>query len=263
MTYEADSRSREVAELLERYTPVPHAQPQWRQVEKRSRARTCRLLLVALVALVVAAPALALSGAVRGLVGFGDPKPVVERAAWILSAPVGNAFWVHAWTAPSSTGGRCDFMTIDHQPTAEPPSEIRGGIGCSSAGSDERLTQARPEYPLNVGLSIGRRPKGGDPTKWVPPIVSGAILPKLNAARVEVLWNGGSLSLRLRDNYFLGGSPLLYMPPFDRFPFTVVAYDAQGEKVAEKRLPSPALRLMNGWKEYTPAYKKWQREQRK
>lgn len=263
MTYESELRSPEVAELLERYTPVPHAQPQWRQVEKRSRAGTYRLLLVAVVALVVAAPALALSGTFRDLVGFGDPKPVVEQAKWLLSAPVGNGFWVHAWTAPSSTGGRCDFMTTDHRPVARPPSEARGGTVCSSAGGDERLTRAGPDHPLNVGFSITRRPKGGEPTRWVPPIVSGALLPSLKATRVQVVWNGGSLPLLLRDNYFLGGSPLLYMPPFDRFPFTVVAYDAQGERVAEKRLPSPALRLMNGWKEYTPAYKQWEREQRK
>ena len=263
MTRESEPRSPEVAELLERYTPAPYAEPMWKQVEQRSRARTHRLLLVAVVALVVAAPALALSGTVRDLVRFGHPKPVVDQATWLLSAPVGNAFWVHAWTAPSSTGGRCDFMTIDHQPVARPPSDIRGSTVCSSAGSDERLTQASPENPFNVGLSIGRRPKGGDPTKWVPPIVSGAILPNLRAARVEIVWNGGSLPLRLRDNYFLGGSPLLYMPPFDRFPFTVVAYDDKGKTVAEKRLPSPALRLMNGWKEYTPAYKQWEREQRK
>jgi hypothetical protein len=261
MTFEPDSPV--VAELLERYTPVPHAQPQWSEVEKRSRAWTYRLVLVAVVALVVAAPALALSSTVRDLVGLGHPEPVVEQARWLLSAPVGNGFWVHAWTAPSSTGGRCDFMTTDQRPVAKPPSDANGATICSSGGGSERLSQARPEYPLSLGLSITRRPKAGDPTKWVPPIVSGAILPRLKATRVEVVWNDGSLPLRLRDNYFLGGSPLLYMPPFERFPFTVVAYDAQGDKVAEKRLESPSLRLMNGWKEYTRAYKQWQREQRR
>ncbi len=118
--------------------------------------------------------------------------------------------------------------------------------------------QARPDYLLVVGLSISRRLKG-DPAKWVPPIVSGAVLPSLKAARVAVVWTGGSLPLRLKENSFLGGSPLLYMPPFERFPLTVVAYDADGRRVAEKRLESPALRMMNGWDEYSAAYKNWKR----
>lgn len=118
--------------------------------------------------------------------------------------------------------------------------------------------QARPDAPLVVGSSIGRRLKG-DPSKWVPPIVSGAVLPRLKAARVAVVWKGGSLPLRLEDDFFLGGSPRLYMPPFERFPFTVVAYDADGRRVAEKRLESPTLRMLNGWDEYTAAYEKWKR----
>jgi hypothetical protein len=49
------------------------------------------------------------------------------------------------------------------------------------------------------------------------------------------------------------------VPPYERFPFTVVAYDAGGRRVAEKRLESPALRMMSGWEEYTAAYDKWKR----
>ena len=129
---------------------------------------------------------------------------------------------------------------------------------CSARTGGERPAQARPDRPLVLGLSISRRLKG-DPAKWVPPIVSGAVLPSLKATRVAVVWNGGSLPLRLEDNNFLGGSPLLYMPPFERFPFRVVAYDAEGRAVAAKRLESPALRMMNGWSEYAAAYKKWKR----
>ena len=51
-----------------------------------------------------------------------------------------------------------------------------------------------------------------------------------------MVWKGGSLPLRLKDNSFLRGSRLLYMPPFERFPFTVVAYAADGRLVAQKRL---------------------------
>ena len=179
--------------------------------------------VTAAVALVVAAPVLAFSNSnAPALVGLARPKPVVAQATLLLSAPVGNGFWAHAWTAPSSTGGQCDFLTTDHRPVVDRPPQVNGGGMCSASTGGERLVQARPDYPLLVVLSTSRRLKG-DPAKWVPPIVSGAVLPSLKAARVAVVWKGGSLPLRLKDNSFLGGSPLLYMPPFERFPFTVVA----------------------------------------
>lgn len=212
----------------------------------------------AAVALVVAAPVLAFSSNVRTLVGLARPEPVVAQARLLLSAPVGNGFWAHAWTAPSSTGGQCDFLTTDHRLVVQRPPQVNGGGMCAASTGGERLVRARPDSPLVVGLSINRRLKG-DPAKWVPPIVSGAVLPRLKATRVAVVWKGGSLPLRLKENSFLGGSPLLYVPPFERFPFTVVAYDAGGRPVAEKRLESPSLRMMNGWDEYTAAYKKWKR----
>ena len=129
---------------------------------------------------------------------------------------------------------------------------------CSARAGGKRPVRVRPDHPLVLGLSISRRLRG-DPAKWVPPIVSGAVLPSLKATRVAVVWNGGSLPLRLEDNNVLGGSPLLYMPPFERFPFRVVAYDAEGRAVAAKRLESPALRMLNGWNEYAAAYQKWKR----
>jgi hypothetical protein len=223
----------------------------------RGKVRGWAPLLVLGVGLaLVLAPTLAFSSNVRTLVGLARPEPAVAQATLLLSAPVGNGFWAHAWTAPSSTGGQCDFLTTDHRPLVRRPSQVNGGSMCSASTSEERLTQARPDHPLVVGLSMSRRLKG-DPAKWVPPIVSGAVLPSLTAARVAVLWKGGSLPLRLKDDYFLGGSPLLYMPQFELFPFEVVAYDARGRAVAAKRLESPALRMMNGWDEYTAAYEKW------
>jgi hypothetical protein len=225
---------------------------------KRERAAVRAFGLTAAVALVVAAPTLAFSSNVRTLVGLARPKPVIAQARLLLSAPVGNEFWAHAWTAPSSTGGQCDFLTTDHRPVARRPPQVNGGGICSANTRGERLVQAQQDYPLVVGLSISRR-LNGDPAKWVPPIVSGAVFPGLKAERVAVVWKGGSLPLRLKDNSFLGGSPFFYMPPFERFPFTVVAYDADGRRVAEKRLESPALRMMNGWDEYAAAYKNWKR----
>lgn len=261
MTHQSEPRSVDVAELLDGYTPLPRVEPAWHDVDRRSRLRLRWVGLLVVVALILVVPALAFSGSVRTLIGLGHPEPLVGQATLLLSAPIGNGFWAHAWTAPASTGGQCDFMSTDRQPIVQAPPAANGGSMCSgrTGGESKRLTRALPGYPLTLGMSMTRLPKSGNPDKWVPPIVHGAVLPSLKAVRVAVVWNGGSLALRLRDDYFLGGSPLLYMPPFKSFPFTVVAYDATGRKVAEKRLESPALRLMNGWKEYTPAYNEWKR----
>jgi len=86
------------------------------------------------------------------------------------------------------------------------------------------------------------------------------VLPSLRVARVEVVWNGGSLPLRLSGNHFIGGSPLLYMPPFQNFPYIAIAYNARGKEVARKRLQSPGLLLLNGWKEYSREHKKWRQQ---
>ncbi len=256
MTHGSEPRFGDVAELLDVYTRVPLAGPAWEEVHRRSRARPRRIALVTVIAFMAAAPALALNSSVRSFVGLTRPEPVLKQAVPLLSAPVGNGFWVHAWTAPSSTGGRCDFKTVDRRPTSRTTAEVNGGLACSSDGGREPLTRALPDHPLVVGLRISRRLKGV-PGNWVPPIVSGAVLPSLNATRVEVVWNGGSLRLRLHDNYFLGGSPELYMPPFKNFPYFVVAYDSVGKEVARRRLESPALLLMNGWKAYSRAYTTW------
>jgi hypothetical protein len=254
-----------IREELERLAPQAETElPDWNNVVARTAERprvqrrgTRRLALVAAVALVVAAPAFALSSGVRSLLGFERPEPVFDQARLLVSAPVGNGFYAHAWASPSSTGGHCDFLTIDHSPTARSAAGPSGGGGCSRSGGDRAA--ATKDVPLLVGVSVGRRPKSGVPKNWVPPIVRGSVLPSLRAARVEVVWNAGSLPLRLRNNDFLGGSPALYMPPFENFPYIVLAYDAQGKEVARKRLESPTLMLMNGWKEYTREYKKWKK----
>ncbi len=255
-----------IREELERLAPETDCDqpPDWRDVIRRTNshptrrpARSRRVALVLAVALAVAAPALALSSGMRSLLGFERPEPVLDQATWLVSAPVGNNFYAHAWASPSSTGGWCEFLTIDRTLVARSASENNGGGACSADGG--RWPRASREVPLAISASVSRRPKSGVPENWVPPIVDGAVLPSLRAARVKVIWNGGSLPLRLRNNNILGGSPALYMPPFENFPFIVVAYNAQGKEVARKRLESPALMLMNGWKEYTREYKKWKK----
>lgn len=252
-----------IREELERLAPEAETElPDWGDVVRRAssrprpqRPRGRRPALIVAVALAVAAPALAFSSGVRSLLGFDRPEPVLEQARLLVSAPVGNGFYAHAWASPSSTGGWCEFLTIDHSPVARAASDSNGGGGCSTNGG--RRPRASREVPLTISLSVSRRPKSGVPANWVPPIVEGAVLPSLRPARVEAIWNGGSLPLRLSNNNILGGSPALYMPPFENFPYIVVAYDARGKEVARKRLQSPTLMLMNGWKEYSREYKKW------
>lgn len=255
-----------IREELERLAPhVETERPDWSDVVGRTSTRprlerrdARRLTLVVAVVLAAAAPALALSSGVRNLLGFGGPEPVLDQASLLVSAPVGNGYYAHAWTSPSSTGGHCDFLTVDHSPTARSAAGDGGGGACGRTGS-RRPARATANVPLAVSISVQRRPTSGVRENWVPPIVGGVVLPSLQAVRVEVVWNGGSLPLRLRNNDFLGGSPALYMPPFENFPYIVVAYDSHGKEVARKRLESPTLMLMNGWKEYTREYKKWQR----
>jgi hypothetical protein len=97
----------------------------------------------------------------------------------------------------------------------------------------------------------------------VPPIVFGSVYSKLHATRIEIEWKGGSHELALRNGWFLGGTPALYMPSFAEFPFVVVAYDAHGKAVARKKLESPSLLLLSGgWKEYARKYHAWQKHRR-
>jgi hypothetical protein len=213
-----------VDKLLDAYSPaaVPD-DADWQDVLRRARStpghrRAVRLAFAIAIAIAIVAPGLALSSGMRSLLGLERPEPMLEQATLLLSAPVGNGFYAHAWTSPSSTGGRCDFLTIDRQPVVRDATS-NGGGACTNKGRSSRpLGHTSSAVPLNVSLSIGRRPRRGVAANWVPPIVHGAVLPSLKVARVEVVWNGGSLPLHLRNNNFLGGSPLLYMPPFQNSP---------------------------------------------
>jgi hypothetical protein len=259
-----------IRDELDRLAPGDGRAPaDWEQIARRAAPRTpsprrVRIALAAAIVLAaVALPTLALSADVRELLGFGPSPAVLDEATHIVSAPVGNGFFVHWWHSPSTTGGSCTFQTVDHSP--EPPATPTwmGGGSCGSADPGFR-DRARAEHPLNVGFSISRRPPKVVPPRWVPPHIHGSVYEGLRAARVQVEWNGGRLPLVLREGYFLGGSPRLYMPPFAAFPFWVVAYDAQGREVARKKLESPALRLTKGgWKAYAREYLAWKESRRR
>jgi hypothetical protein len=251
-----------IRDELDRLAPADDRRPPgWDEVLRRAAPpsrRRIRLVAAAAILAAVAVPAFAFSGTGRSLLGFAPSPAVVDEARHIVSAPVGNGFFVHWWHSPSKTGGGCSFQTVDRslEPPAT-PARMGGGFCGGSADAD----RARADHPLSAGVSIQRRPPRVVPPRWVPPRIHGSVYEGLYAVRVQVEWNGGRLPLVLRDGYFLGGSPRLYMPPFAAFPFWVVAYDAQGREVARKKLESPSLRLAGGWKQYAREYLAWKRKQ--
>lgn len=208
------------------------------------------------VAVMVATPTVAFSNGVRSLLGLTQSRPVPKTERLILTAPVGNGFYAHLFTSASTTGGRCQLVAADHTAASAAPF-IGGGGGCSVTGSSP-VGLATKNQPLDVGFSISRRLREGNPANWVPPIVSGNIYAGLGATKVEIRWRTSHYRLTLQHGYFLGGTPKLYMPPFQAFPFYVVAYNAKGREVARKKLDNPGLLMLSGgWKEYARQYHQW------
>src|SRR5436305_10174443 len=173
--------------------------PNWLDVLARARRegrsrRVAPVLIAAAVA--IAVPAVAFSSGVRGLLGLGHPAPVLGSAVALVSAPVGNDFYGHLWRSRSTTGGTCLFTTFDHSATQPRlPRDWRGGGSCS-VEKTSKVSPASAAQPLAVTVSIQRR-LGRRLRDWVPPVVAGSVNPALHAARVAVVWHGGSRDLTL------------------------------------------------------------------
>ena len=253
-----------ILEELDRLAPASElATADWndalRRAEPRRRSRRRVLIALPVAVLAITLPAVALSAGLRSALGLGPrPTPVLRHSHLLVGAPVGNGFYAQAWRAPSTTGGNCLFLTHNRTRHRLRPVLWNGGGSCSvHGGVYVNITTA--QHPLAPGISIGRRAKHGVLRNWVPPIVFGSVYTKLHATRVAIEWKGGKHELALRNGWFIGGTPKLYMPSFDKFPFAVVAYDAAGKVVARKKLDSPSLLMLNGWKEYARKYHAWKR----
>jgi len=243
---------------LERLAPPVPTTPDWNDVLRRGRVHRVRRrtvgMAVAAAVLAIAVPAVALSG----LLDLVRPVPVLHSAQPLVSARVGNGFYAHLWRSRSTTGGSCVFATYNHVAgTARLLPLFSGGGACSRKG-ELTASPTTAAHPLAVTLSVERR-LGVASRQWVPPVVWGAVDPGLHAARVAVVWRGGRHDLTLRKDWFAGGGRGLFIPPLHKFPFFVVAYDRDGHEVARRKLDSPTLLMVNGWKEFTRRYKVWKR----
>lgn len=163
--------------------------------------------------------------------------PVMTKARWLVSAPIGNGFFVHVWAAPSTTGGICRFSTVDHHvaalhPSSWPPS---GGGGCSFKTSSPWTAFGHPFRDLSLNQQTLTR--GDKHAKWVPPFVEGELATAAVPARVVARWDGGSDELQVRGDSFAGGSPSMYGQTFSSL--TLVAYDRHGHVIARLKTSAP------------------------
>ena len=239
--------------ILEHLSPEAEARaakPDWATVRdrlsapRRKRDHRWRFAFATAVAVVaICLPAIALSASVRGWLGFG-PHPVYKKARLVVSTPIAGNRVARVWVSPSTDGGACEFTTI---------------TPASFVAIDPTTGAMRPPTPRTRGsseCSVGSAPVPPAPLAWMlSPITGGDPRAGLiwghvgqtdKATRVEVVWNGGRKKLRFAEDYFIGVVATIRNPAFDRLPYTVIAYNAQGRAALRERIPTSFL--FSDWK---------------
>lgn len=178
--------------------------------------------------LLIAAALLLVLGAVPGFgsaVRVPGPQPILAKARARVSASIGNGFFVHVWTAPSTTGRSCQFNTIDHLAAAERPTSwpTSGGGGCAAGPTRIAPAQLRAFRWVSIGIAV----KTGKNS--VPTNIEGELVTSGSPTRLVVRWNGASHTMTLHDHYFAGGSPAMFGQVSS---MTLVAYDRAGRVIA-------------------------------
>ncbi len=182
-------------------------------------ARRGLTVVLVLLLLLGGSPGLSSPVRVRG------PEPILGKARARVSAPIGNGFFVHVWTAPSRTGGTCQFNTIDHLPAAERPASwpASGGGGCTLGPTRIAHTRLRAFRWVSIGVAV----RTGQHA--VPTNIEGQLVTSASPTRLVARWSGGSHELTLHDHYFAGGSPGMFGQVSS---MTLVAYDRAGHVIA-------------------------------
>lgn len=182
-------------------------------------------LAVAVVLLLLLGCSPGLSSAVR----VPGPQPILGKARARVSAPIGNGFFVHVWTAPSMSGGMsggiCQLITIDHLAAAERPASwpTSGGGGCTLGSTRIKHTRLRAFRWVSIGVAL----KTGKHA--VPTNIEGELVTSASPTRLVARWSGGSHVLTLRHHYFAGGSLAMFG---NVQSLTLVAYDRRGHVIA-------------------------------
>jgi hypothetical protein len=153
------------------------------------------------------------------------PQPILSKASARVSAAVGHDYFVHVWTAPSSTGGLCHFNTFDHQPAARRPSSwpTSGGGSCSATSPPNTTARLRAFRYVSVGIALTKAEHSA------PTNVEGELVTTISPTRLIAKWDGGSHELTLHHHYFAGGSPAMYG---QTSTLTLIAYGRHGHTIA-------------------------------
>jgi hypothetical protein len=251
---------------LEHLSPEGDARavvPDWESVgallaaPRRARRNRIRLTFAAGVALVaVCVPAIALSATVRGWLGIG-PQPVYNKAQLVVSAPLPGARVARVWVGPSTDGGECEFVTITPASVVAidprtgamrpPTTQTRGSSAC---------TVGATRVPTNA-FTWTIAPVAGDSADPRTTLVRGHLGPTYHPARVVLSWHGGEQRLALSKGYFIGVADTRN-PPFNRLPYTIVAYDAAGRATTRSRIPTSFL--YTDWKKVEPRLRQYRQQ---
>jgi hypothetical protein len=208
---------------------------------RRRRTMAIRVGLVLAAIIAVTLPTVAFSAGVRSLLGFNPPTPKFNEAHLRTTAPLPGGRVARLWTAPSTQGGECWFVTYARAGSPVHPTRRTSGGWCT-------VGRARIRGPWTWSLSHGSS---------IPSVLAGRVDPKFRATRVVLRWYGGATVLRVKGGYFVVSGAVLNSPPFTRLPFDLIAENAAGKTVASSRIPTSFL--YSKWKNVEPELRHYRR----
>lgn len=210
---------------------LAHATP-----PRRRHKRLVRVVFALAVVIAIVLPAVAFSESVRNLLGVRDPSPRYDQAQVQAEAKLPEGLVARIWSAPSTQGGTCVFVTYDPTSSPAPPTRMSGGGFCARAGA-QIVTRGHAFW------AVATAPNGSN-------VLSGVVAPDLDVSRVTLRWTGGAQLIPSHNGYFVGPVPVVASPPFKLLPFDVVATDRDRRTVSKQRIPTSFL--YRDWKTVEP-----------